>query len=107
MQRSAIGYGAASSEIHVRHVHRHCAILYLVRQRHILGYPTPKLYNDLHTVNNNSAFNQACMLEKLNKISARHGWQVDASGAGVVNSDNALIRRERHYLRTNGKKVAY
>ena len=45
MQRSAIGHGAASSEVHVRHVYRHCTVLYLVRQRHFLGCVTAKSHN--------------------------------------------------------------
>lgn len=49
MQRCAFGHGAASSEIHVRHVHRNRAVLYLVRQRHFLAHSTLKPCTRPHT----------------------------------------------------------
>lgn len=58
MQRCAVGHGAACSEIHVRHVHRHCTVLYLVRQRHFLGCLTLKSYNRPYTGDNDSTFTQ-------------------------------------------------
>ena len=80
MQRCALGHGAASSEIHVRHVHRYCIVLYLVCQWHFLGCLTPGLYNRIFTSDNDSTFTQV-HIEKSERI--RHGWQVDASGTGV------------------------
>lgn len=101
MQRSALGHRATSSEIHVWHVRCHCTVIYLVRQRHFLGCSFPKPCNYPHIGDNGCAFIQACMLENLDRISARHGWHVDASGTGVLTSDNA--RSAMNQIRTIGK----
>ena len=73
MQRCDIGYGAASPKIHVRHVHRHCTVLYLVRKRHLLGCPPEAMQPPSHIGDDDFAFTQACIMEKLEIISVQHG----------------------------------
>ena len=86
MQCCAIGYGAASSDVHVRHVHCHRTIFYLVCWRHFLE----RSPNSRHTCRYNTSFTQECIVgETLDIISARQAARLDASGTGVLESDEA------------------